>query len=150
VFPEATIVHCHRDPVTTVASIGALTAASRGMYSDSGTLEEGGHFGLDHGATQTRGYMKQRALLEKRHRFVDVSYAEITGDILSAIERIYAAAGMDLSPAVPAAVRAWERDNPPGKYGKHRYTLESLGLTADQVRAAFAEYLERFGSLCRT
>ncbi|MDD5175960.1 MAG: sulfotransferase [Sterolibacterium sp.] len=146
-FPRATIVHCHRDPVTTIASLAALIVASRRMFSDDETSADAGRFALEHWSKNTQAYMQQRQLLEKQHRFVDIGYKEITGDVTAAIERIHAAAGLELTAEARTAMRAWEANNPPGKHGRHKYTLESVGLRESDIRAAFADYLERFGKL---
>ena len=148
VFPDATLVHCHRDPVTTTASLAALITAYTRMNSDVGTGEEAGRFTLSHLSKQMGGYMGQRPLLEREHRFVDVAYAEIVNDIASAIERIHAVANIPLSDAARAAMRAWEAGNPAGKHGQHKYSLESLGLTETDIRTGFAGYLQRFGDTC--
>jgi hypothetical protein len=83
--------------------------------------------------------------LEKQHRFIDVAYAEITGDIMAAIERIFSAAGVNLADATRSVMREWEAGNPPDKHGKHRYSLDGFGLWEDEIRAEFSGYLQRFG-----
>ena len=35
-------------------------------------------------------------------------------------------------------------DNPPGKGGSHRYTLEEFGLVTAEVDELFADYRDRF------
>jgi hypothetical protein len=145
-FPNATIVTCHRDPVTTSVSLAALNEAIRRMFSDYEDPVETGNFTYRHWAKQMQGYVEQRPALEKEHPFVDVSYAEIIGDTLPAIRKIYAAAGFELSEEALKAMRDWEAANPPGKHGKHNYNLDRFGLTAEQIRAAFSGYLDRFGS----
>jgi len=147
VFPDATIIHCHRDPVTTIASLGALTAKSRRLYSSAGTLEEGGRFAFEHWVDHTNAYMRDRPKFEKEHPFLDISYRDITANAVATVEQVYKAAGLEFTPRVRDAVLKWEADNPPGKHGKHSYTLESLGLETGKVRAAFAGYLERFSGL---
>lgn len=146
-FPDATIVHCHRDPVTTITSISALTEACRRMYSDLDSAREGGRYMLEHWSAQLRGYMQLRPQFEQQHRFVDIAYSEITGDWRAAIKRIYAAAGVELSDEARAAMQAWEADNPQGKHGELRYTIEQYGLSRDEIRLACAPYLQRFENL---
>ena len=146
-FPNATIVHCHRDPVTTSISLAALNEAIRRMYSDYADPHETGNFTHKHWAKQMQGYMNDRPLLEDRHPFVDVSYKELTGDTLPAIRRVYAAAGFELSDVALKAMSDWEAANPPGKHGKHQYTLDHFGITDAEISAAFADYLKRFGNL---
>jgi Sulfotransferase family len=146
-FPDATVVHCHRDPTISVASLAVLTVASRGMYTDEKDHLDSGRFTLNHWASHTRAYLQQRKRLESKHRFVDVSYKEITSNIMAAVDRINAAAGLKLTPANRAAVIDWEKSNPPGKPGARRYSLSDVGLTEKQVRDAFADYLEQFREL---
>ena len=45
-FPNATVVHTHRDPVVAFTSISVLTVASRRMYSDEPHPAEAGRFTL--------------------------------------------------------------------------------------------------------
>jgi hypothetical protein len=147
VFPNATVVHCHRDPVLTTASIAQLSEAGRRMYSDVEDLHATSRYVLKYWSGLMRSYVEHRPAYEHRHRFVDVAYREITGGTMAAIERVYAAANLTLTPQARAAMQEWEAANPPGKHGQHRYALEGSGLTAEEVRAAFAGYLARFGGL---
>jgi Sulfotransferase family len=146
-FPDATVVQTHRDPVTAIASIAVLTVASRRMYTDRPDPAEAGQFTLKHWSESLRRLVERRPELERRHRFVDVPYWEITGDPMGAIERIAAVAGLDLTAHTRATMRAWEANNPQHKHGQHRYELDQVGLEEPEVRAAFAEYVERFGHL---
>jgi Sulfotransferase family len=146
-FPEATVVHTHRDPVVAIASIAVLSAASRRMYTDQDDPHEAGQFTLDYWSNHLRAYVEQRRELEDKHPFVDVPYREIVGDTMGAIERVFEAAGVVITDAGREAMLTWESDNPQNKFGKHQYALDQVGLTKDQVRAAFPEYLERFGPL---
>ena len=146
-FPDATIVHTHRDPVVAIASIAVLTVASRRMYSDEPDPAEAGRFNLARWSQAMRDYLDERAALEGRQSFVDVPYTEITDDVMPAIERIGEAAGLELGAEAREAMRAWEADNPQGKHGRRRYALSEVGLSESEVREAFSGYLERFGPL---
>lgn len=145
VFPDATIVHCHRDTLECIPSLGALTATSWKMYADNVDDRQAARFVLNHMAKQMTGYMALRPVLERQHRFVDIGYGEIVGDIAGVMEKIYRASGIELTDGARRAMADWEGSNPIGKHGKHQYSLEGLGLTEDEIRSAFASYLERFG-----
>jgi hypothetical protein len=42
----------------------------------------------------------------------------------------------------------WSSENRAGSRGEHRYSAEEFGLTDEQIRAEFADYLEAFGDYC--
>ena len=146
-FPDATVVETHRDPVTAISSIAVLSVASRRMYSDSPEPDEAGAFTLAHWSQSLLSCIRRRAELEANHTFVDAPYREITGDMIGLCERVCAAAGLELDAESRAAMEAWEAENPQNKHGKHSYELSTVGLTEEQVRAEFGEYLERYGAL---
>lgn len=146
-FPDATVVHCHRDPVTAITSFAALVEASRRMSSDRDDPKEAGAFTLGHWAKQMRGYLAQRPQLESRHRFVDVAYRDIIKDPLCVIARVYQVAGLVLTEEARATMRAWESDNSLGKHGSHQYAMNRYGFSADEIRREFSDYLARYGDL---
>ena len=42
----------------------------------------------------------------------------------------------------------WSTGEQAAPRGEHHYTAEEFGLTDDQIRQAFSEYLDRFGQYC--
>jgi Arc/MetJ family transcription regulator len=76
---------------------------------------------------------------------IDVQYDDTVNDPVETVSRVYDHFGLDRTPAVDDAVRAYLAENPRDKHGAHRYTLEEFGLDRDEVDAAFADYCERFG-----
>jgi hypothetical protein len=71
---------------------------------------------------------------------IDVEYADLVADPIATVERIYEHAGWDL--ANPAPLRAVLETQQQHRFGRHRYDLGAFGLTRDQVRRAFAPYLD--------
>jgi hypothetical protein len=43
---------------------------------------------------------------------------------------------------------AWSERNRAGSRGEHHYSAEEFGLTDDEIRDEFAEYLDCFGGYC--
>ena len=143
-FPDATIVHCHRDPATSITSLTDMFCAARKITSDQVDTREVRDFTLAYSLMQMQAYFEQRPLLEKQHRFVDVSFKDIVARPFDVIEKIYAAANIELTDEARAAMRQWEQDNPQHKHGKREYTAEKSGYTETQLRSDFAPYVERF------
>jgi len=139
-LPDATVVVCHRSPRQAVASYASLIATLRRAYSDSVSPEAVGRQALTRAATAM-----QRALAVRDGRaVVDVSYDELVRDPPGAVAAVYDRLGR---PFDAGDVAGWVTAHPQHAHGPHRYDLAQFGLTGDEVDAAFAPYLERFGEL---
>jgi Sulfotransferase family len=146
-FPDAVFVQTHRDPVTAIPSIAAVTTAGRRMYTDAPQPHELGRFALEHWSGKLLCLLDERERLGSSHVFIDVPYNEIKNDVLSVIERVCAASGLRLADGDWDPMRDWESDNAQHKHGRNLYTLEEFGLDQQEIDAAFAAYHERFGAL---
>ena len=82
-------------------------------------------------------------------KILDVDFRELVADSHAVIERIYDALGDPLTDDAKARMLQWEHDNPQHKKGRHVYSLDDYGLTAEGVAESFSEYLafqrEMFG-----
>jgi hypothetical protein len=72
----------------------------------------------------------------------------MNADAVEVAERIYAFAGLPLSDEQRGIIRDWSEQNKAGSRGAHSYTAEQYGLTDDEIREAFARYLEAYGQFC--
>jgi hypothetical protein len=74
-------------------------------------------------------------------RFVNVFQSDIRRDPLGVVERIYAKAGLLLSPEAEQAMRDWAERNAEHTQAPHEYAR-----VADEgaIRDAFAAYIERY------
>ena len=61
------------------------------------------------------------------------------------IERIYAFAGLDLSPAVRSAMLQRIEARPELSHGVHSYDVADFGMTQNEIRERFGDYTSRFG-----
>jgi hypothetical protein len=147
-FPDATVVHCHRDPRIVMPSFASLTEAGRRMGSDDDhiDLDEIGTFVLDLWAEATRRNLADRATIGE-DRIVDVTYEQIRDDPLTAIAEVYARAGRTLSDEARAAMEAYAARRPEGHFGAHDYLAERFGYTDALIEERFAGYLARFGTV---
>jgi Sulfotransferase family len=145
-YPDATLVMTHRHPVVSVASMLKLVelaqqnsakVVDRDRIRDAWlriltlNLERFLEFRDSHGDAM----------------WVDVPYAELRGDSLTSVHRIYDHADAQMSSHTIASVSQWEQDNPQHKQGSFEYALEDYGLTEADVDREFADYIDRFGSM---
>lgn len=143
VFPDAIIVHTHRDPIKTSPSLFSMLTHLQGIFSDDVDPHQvAGHW------LHKIELMAQRAMATRDRvndkGFVDVSYYDLIKDPFPEVERIYASAGMELTPDARAAMEASRTVNKQHKYGRHKYALEDFGMTKDDIESRIAAYRARF------
>ncbi len=144
VFPDALLVHTHRNPTTVLASVSSLMSNIRSSMSDRIDPVAIGREQLDAWSWGMERVMRARELVPPE-RVVDVLYDDTVARPVETVERVYAHLGLDYTPAVAQGVVDYLAANPRDKHGTHTYTLEEFGLDRDEVDAAFAGYRERFG-----
>jgi hypothetical protein len=144
VFPKATIVHTHRDPLKTSASFFSMVTHLQMIFSDEVDPNQVARHWLSKIENMARRTMATRDRVEDRG-FVDVSYYDLIKDPMPEVERVYDAAGAALSAEGRRAMEASRKVNRQHKYGKHKYSLADFGLTKDDVEPRIAAYRERFG-----
>jgi hypothetical protein len=141
-------VMTHRDPAKVIPSACSVIAEHTRMRLPEWKPDpEFGRRTLDQLLEGVQRAMAARPVIGEE-RFVDIGQPELNADPLGVAERIYDFAGLDLTPDVRAAMAQWSEQNRAGARGEHQYTAEEFGLTDEEIRAAFADYLDRFGSFC--
>lgn len=144
VFPDALLVHTHRNPAAVLASVSSLMFTLRSAMSDGVHRAAVGAEQLD---TWTWGLARAMAVRDRigDDRVIDVHYRDTVDDPVGTVARIYAHFEWEMTSAVEAGVRGYLEQNPRDKHGSHRYSLAEFGLQRDQVDEAFADYRSRFG-----
>lgn len=140
-FPDATIVVTHRDPLECIPSYCSMV---RALLSDSEGIDPTklGPEVLEYLARSMERAMDARSTLDAS-RFVDVRYSDFLRDPIATCERIHTAAGIAFDAAVRDAMKAHVDANPQNKHGRHRYGLEEFGLDENAIRDRLARYLQR-------
>ena len=142
-FPDARVVHTHRDPLSTTASFCSMIAHGRGVFSDEVDPHE---VGREWGDKVVRLITRAMETRERRpEAFIDVRYEDLLSDPIAEVKRIYAHAGQPFDSAAELAIRTTRAKNAQHRYGKHIYRLSSFGLDADELNERFRPYRDRFG-----
>jgi hypothetical protein len=145
VFPDALLVHTHRDPTTVLASVSSLMATMRSSVSRAVDPVAVGREQLDAWTWGMDRVMAVRDALPPG-RVVDVRYEDTVADPVGTVHKVYDGLGLDYSADVERAVLGYLAANPRDKHGSHSYSLAEFGLTEAEVARAFAPYNERFGT----
>jgi hypothetical protein len=146
IFPDASFVATHRDPLSTLASQSSLIDYYYRAHSDAERKPILGPMMLQGQTMGMQAFLAGRDSCPQL-RTLDVGYSAVTQDALSVATRIYAHAGMPaMSERAHEAMQQWEKENAQHKHGAHRYSLEEYALDAATVRERFLPYRERFGA----
>ena len=143
VFPNATLVHTHRDPLKTSPSLFSMLTHLQMIFSDDVDPNRVASHWLDKIANMARRTMATRDRVNDRG-FVDVSYYDLVRDPLPQVARIYEAAGAELTPEALKAMESSRKVNKQHKYGRHKYSLADFGMTKEDVESRIAPYRTRF------
>ena len=144
VFPDATVVVTHRDPVAVTTSVVTmLTYAARLQVARPDPVVIG-HYWADRVERMLRACADDRDLVPAEQS-LDVRFSEFMADDVAMVGRIYGVAGQPFTPEVVAAMRAFMDEHPRGRHGGVRYDLGTFGLDAGELRERFRFYVERFG-----
>jgi len=139
VFPDACIVHLHRDPLSVLPSLCSLSAAIRGITSDQVDLRRLGEEFTEAMVRGTDRAMNVRETADPA-RFFDVSYKALLADPIGTVRSIRSHFDMGDSAEIEARLQRWLAENPQHKHGVHRYSLDQFGLTPASVNERFSRY----------
>lgn len=147
-YPDLRLVWIHRDPATTMASLGSFIYNIRKRLRPDTDPRALGHEWVSLQELALQRAMLFRERHSHRSQFCDVHYDDLMANPLGEIERIYAHHGMEFDEESRSAVAGWLAANPQDKHGRHSYSCETFGLDAAHLRERFAPYIERFGVRC--
>ncbi len=143
VFPGTRVIQTHRDPFSAVTSFCSMVSHGRGVFSDTvDPVEVGTHWSRKIHRMITRA-MESRSRLPA-DRFLDVSYYDLVANPLNEIERVYRFLGRPLDGRTEEAIHKTLAQNTKDRYGRHKYNLESFGLTAGTIEELFSAYMKRY------
>ncbi len=142
-YPNAKFLWSHRDPAKVLASVCSLIQYVRSWSSDRDDPKELGAEQLECWAEAVCRAMDFRKRVGD-NRFVDVSFADLNADSVGTLDRSYSQLGLTFSEDARTRVQEWADGHRPGSRGEHNYRLDDYGLTEEQVRARFADYLSTY------
>ncbi len=143
VFPDATVVVTHRDPLPIVASMATMWTYTARLAQDRPDPRAYGAFTAERIADLLAACVRDRVVLPAEGS-IDVRFQDVTSDPDGTVARVYAHAGQPLSDASRRAIADYTASHPPGRHGKVRYDLADFGLDARALRERFRPYTERF------
>ena len=143
VFPGATVVLTHRDPVSTVASFSTMAAYTTRISAEKADPRWIGHYWADRIEKMLQACVRDRAL-QPAERSLDVLFHEYMGAELETVKKIYALAGMPFDDDTQRRIDDYNRTHPRGRFGRVVYDLADFELDGRELRERFRFYTDRF------
>jgi hypothetical protein len=150
-YPDARVVHTHRDPTRFVASVANMMCTMRFMRSDAVDVAQQGQIALGtfkHLLDLGIQLREQGAL--PPDQIVDSHYLDLMVDPVASLQRVYEQLALAWPNGHAERIQAYLRDKPKAKFGVHTYRYDELGLDVDVVREQFAAYVEYYGIRAET
>jgi Sulfotransferase family len=145
-YPDAKVIHTHRDPRKFIASLVSLLAVLRFTRSDEVDAATLGPL------MELTYQMFLEQVIDQREngtipndRIVDSHFVDLMADPVASLRRLYEALELEWPANHERTVRDYLAAKPKGKHGEHRYTFADVGLDEDSVRATFARYVAHYG-----
>lgn len=143
VFPKATVLQTHRDPLVTTASCSSLMCHTHSLSTD----EPDPHAIASHWLRKS-GIMANSAIAARAanpdRKVIDIHYKDLMADPARIISGIYTTHGRPLTETGKDAVITAAQAPTPHGAKKHAYALSDFGLTEDQVHRTFKPYTDHF------
>jgi len=144
IFPDATIVINHRDPVASIQSAMTGWAYSSRITRTKIRPDQIAEYWVDRYQRLLRGCVRDRDTLDNA-RTVDVYFHELMQDPMKIVSDIYVKAGLPLGDGMKGLMADSLAHHKRGKNGQVVYNLKrDFGLTAEEVRRKFDFYFNRF------
>ncbi|HTH28635.1 MAG TPA: sulfotransferase [Sphingobium sp.] len=145
VFPDAKVIQTHRDPARAVPSLCSLLMKNHRVMED-GPDDVRARLMCVRETEKWAGAIRRAEPVRQAHagQILDVVHRDFHAAPMATIERIYAFAGLKLTPQVRAAMEARIAQAPETSHGEHRYAIADYGMTEDAIRERFGNYVERF------
>jgi len=142
-FPDAKIIYLARSPLEMIPSYVSMMAFSWRVLG----IQAEGHALRDYIFEMARhwySYPLERLETAPDDSYVIVKYDDLVGDPEETVRRIYERFGFEICPAFARVLR--EESAKARRFrSRHRYMLEKLGLSRQQILTAYQDIFEHFG-----
>jgi len=142
-FPDATVIHLHRDPREAIPSVCSLAALARASFCENIDNAALGQFWLDYNRVGLERGLTSRDKA-RPGRIVDIRYRDLKANALTVINQVLDAVDLVPHNAWINSLQAAQKRKPEIKRRRHQYTLSQFGLDADDIRERFAAYIKTY------
>jgi Sulfotransferase family len=145
-YPDARVIHTHRDPRKFLASLVSILSAVRFMRSDHVDVRM-----LASAMQATYQLFLDGAIAQRvdgtipDDQIVDLHFLDLMRDPVESLCNTYERLGLAWPTGHDRVIRRYLEEKPKGKHGTHAYSLTDVGLDDQSVRETFKNYVAHYG-----
>lgn len=145
-YPDARVIHTHRDPQKFLPSLVSILSAVRFMRSDAVDVAALA------AAMEVTYKMFLEGTIQARHdgqipesQIIDSHFTELMSDPVTALRGIYDQLQLEWPDDHDQVIKTYLVNKPKDKHGVHVYSLPDVGLDRESVRNSFERYINHYG-----
>lgn len=142
VFPRAQVILTHREPAQTIPSMASMAHTLWQIYSDQPDPSSAGRQWNSRMARGIHHTMQVREQQDSR-RFLDIHFSDTVAKPMEVLEAVYQFAQMPFTEKARTDAQQWLSGNGREKRAGHDYSLETFGLSEQQMQRDYALYRSR-------
>lgn len=144
VFPDATVLITHRDPVAVEISMVTMIAYTQRMQTNGVDLHQVGAYWADRLDELLNACLRDRGIWPDSQS-LDIRFETFMADELAMVEQIYSLAGQPYDDQARANHRSYLATHERNRHGSIAYDAAQFGLIPQERSEVFRPYCERFG-----
>ena len=142
-YPNAKFINIHRNPLESVGSFCSLTKNIRTAFSKNVNQAKIGRTVLDFWQHNLNKGITDREMLGP-NQIVDIAYRDFISDPLGEIKKTYSILGFDVDIETENKIEQYLINQKSLKKQKHSYSLNDFGLTENDVKNQFHDYMMNY------
>jgi hypothetical protein len=144
VYPDARIIHTHRDPLAVVQSFVSLMASTRLARSDMYDAVQASEM-LNSGMSRIveKIIAERDAGIIPASQIADIHFKELMADPVGTIANTYDALGLPFTEAARDGIARYVTERPRSKHGRHDYAHSDM-IDLEHERQRYANYVSYY------
>ena len=136
-------IYCHRDTAKIYPSMGSLTSILHSKHGDQPPASAAVIQDYDGTWSDALAFRDRPGMAD---RFIDIQFVDLQADPMATVERIYRHFGIPTDDRRRQVMTQWLAKDRRTRAGRvhHNYTLESAGLTLNDIDRMTGDYLRAF------
>jgi hypothetical protein len=144
-YPDAKVIQTHRDPAKAVPSLVSLLMQLNAL-TEEGRPQQRAETMLEREVAKWSNAVRKAERIRAQYpdKVLDVVHGDFHREAMGTLERIYEFIGMEITDEVRSGFAQRIKEKPELSRGVHRYNVADYGMTEEQVREPFGDYIQRY------